>query len=56
MAPVAYGRDGCPDRGRAGHMARVAYALLLTPGPSLVLIDARRVYALDIATGGAWTK
>ena len=63
LCPVAYGLDSCPDHGRAGHMAGVArclwYALdavQLTPGPSLGLIDAGRVYALDIATGRAWTK
>jgi len=31
-------------------------AVQLTPVPSLGLIDAGRVYALDIATGRAWTK
>lgn len=63
-ARLRYGLDGCPDSGMAGHMAGVARAygmpwtrggcldaVQLTPGPSLGLIDAGRVYALDIATG-----
>lgn len=49
-----YGLDGCPDRGRG-------YGLpMVCPGRGsgclCPIANAGEVYALDIATGRAWTK